>query len=143
MIYIPINIDNSPIAVGRSITVQKGLTNNFPDIIFELHESPKFIANANSDDTSRIRHSYFDLGENCQLTACITNTDLQTIKFTGTLEILNASRGQIRCVPVFKDFTMTGLNTLTVKCSCDNCAVSFQTTIYVQSIGDEVSEMLK
>ena len=143
MIYVPINIDNSTIAVGRSVRVQKGLTNNFPDIIFELHESPKLISNVSDDDTSRIKHSYFDLGQNCQLSTCITNTDLETVKFTGTLEVLNASRGQIRCVPVFKDFTMTGLNTLTVKCACDNCTVSFQTTIYVQSISSDISEMLE
>ena len=142
MIYIPINISNSPIYAGKTITVQKGLTNNFPEIVFELHDSPKLIINDSADDTSHIRHSYLDLGENCQLSASITNTDLETVKFTGTLNVLNASRGQILCVPVFKDFTRTGHNTLTVKCSCENYTVSFQTTIFVQSVGSGISDML-
>ncbi len=116
MIYVPVDV-NSPIQVSKHITVMGGLTNNFPEIVFELHDGKK----------------YFDFGHNCIITAVVENTELGICLFTGTLEILNPHRGQILCKPVFRDFTMTGLNTLTVMCYIDNVRLAFKTTIFVLS----------
>lgn len=121
MIYIPVDV-RAPIKVKKNITVQSGITNNFPEIVFELHDGCK----------------YFDLGDNYVVTAAVTNTDKETVSFSGTLSVMNPHRGQILCQPVYQDFTMTGLNTLTVKCVSDENVISFQTTIYVQSISPEI-----
>ena len=125
LIYVPVEI-KGPIQVKKSITVQNGLTNNFPEIVFELHDG----------------HKYLDLGDNCILAAAITNTDLETSVFTGTLSIMNPHRGQILCQPVYKDFTMTGINTLTIRCNCGAFDVSFQTTIFVQSVSSGLLDCL-
>lgn len=116
MIYVPVDV-NAPIQVSKHITVVGGLTNNFPEIVFELHDGKK----------------YFDLGDNCVLYAVVENTDLELCLFTGTLELMNPHRGQILCKPVYKDFSMTGINTLTVTCYTDSIQLAFKTTIFVQS----------
>lgn len=115
MIYVPVDV-NSPIQVREHITVMGGLTNNFPEIVFELHGGKK----------------YFDLGDNCVLCAVVENTDLELCLFTGTLELMNPHRGQILCKPVYKDFSMTGINTLTITCYTDSIQLAFKTTIFVQ-----------
>ena len=126
MIYVPIDARN-PIAVKKEITVQRGVTNNFPQIVFELHDGCK----------------YLDLGDNCTLSAAITKPHYdETVKFTGGLSIMNPHRGQILCSPSYSDFTEYGLNTLTVRCSCGDFDISFQTTIFVQSLADDVIECL-
>jgi hypothetical protein len=125
MIYFPIEI-LSPIQVNKQITVQKGLTNNFPEIVFELHQGKE----------------YFDLGDECTFSVCITNTDLETESFTGTIRALNPHRGQILCQLAAKDFTMTGINTLTIVCDTGSETVSFQSTIFVQSISSMIIEKL-
>lgn len=116
MIYVPVDV-NSPIQVSKHITVMSGLTNNFPEIVFELHDGKK----------------YFDLGDNCVLYAVVETTDLGICLFTGTLELMNPHRGQILCRPVYRDFSMTGINTLTVTCYIDGSQLAFKTTIFVQS----------
>jgi hypothetical protein len=116
MIYVPVDV-NSPIQVSKHITVMGGLTNNFPEIVFELHDGKK----------------YYDFKHNCIVTAVVENPDLGICLFTGKLEIMNPHRGQILCVPVFRDFSMTGLNTLTVMCYIDDVRIAFKTTIFVQS----------
>ena len=116
MIYVPVDV-NSPIQVSKHITVMGGLTNNFPDIVFELHDGKK----------------YYDFKHSCIVTAVVENPDLGICLFTGKLEIMNPHRGQILCVPVFRDFSMTGLNTLTVMCYIDDVRIAFKTTIFVQS----------
>ena len=116
MIYVPVDM-NGPIQVSKHINVVGGLTNNFPDIVFELHNGKE----------------YFDFDDNCMITAMVENTDLGLCLFSGTLEILNPHRGQILCKPVFRDFTMTGINTLTVMVYVDNIRYAFQTTVFVQS----------
>jgi hypothetical protein len=126
MFYVPVEI-NGPIAVKRNINIQKGLTNNFPEIVFELHD----------------KHNYVDLGDFCELSAAVTNTDLETVSFSGDIYIMNPHRGQIICKLNYADFSETGLNTLTVLCKCDNFNISFQTTIFVQSINDGILSYLK
>lgn len=116
MIYVPVDV-NGPIQVKKSINVQMGLTNNFPEIVFELHDGKQYI----------------DLGDNCNLSAVVENTDLETTVFSGTLDILNPHRGQIICTPVYSDFTLTGINTLSIICDTGDFTYSFQTTIFVQS----------
>ena len=125
MVYCPIEV-RAPIQIPNQIKVQLNTTNNFPDIIFELHEGKE----------------YFDLGDSCTIFATITNTDLETNQFTGTLRILNPHRGQILVQPSVKDFTMTGINTLTVICETGNETISFQSTIFVQSLSKSVIEFL-
>ena len=125
MIYVPIDI-KFPIDTKRSINIQKGITNNFPEIVFELHDCCR----------------YFDLGDNCTLSAAVTNTDLESVRFSGELSIMNPHRGQILCKLNYQDFTEMGLNTLTVRCVCDNATVSFQTTVFVESILPNILECL-
>lgn len=125
MIYCPIEV-KAPIQVPKELKVQLGTTNNFPEIVFELHDGKQ----------------YFDLGDECTLSAAITNTDLESNSFTGTLRVLNPHRGQILVQPVAKDFNMTGINTLTVLCDTGVEQLTFQTTIYVQSLSNSVLEYL-
>lgn len=125
MIYCPVEV-NAPIQVKKQITVQRGTTNNFPEIVFELHEGKL----------------YYDLGDSCTLFAAVTNTDLESVVFTGTLNILNPHRGQILCQPVFKDFSMTGINTLTILVDTGDKQISFQSTIFVQSLADSLKSCL-
>lgn len=125
MIYVPVDI-RGPIAVKKNINVQSGLTNNFPEIVFELHSD----------------NEYVDLGDDCQLLAAITNFDLESTTFSGELKVLNPHRGQILCKPNYKDFSRTGLNTLTVLCTCSDFDISFQTTIFVQSISKDLLDCL-
>jgi hypothetical protein len=56
---------------------------------------------------------------------------------------MNPHRGQIICKPVFRDFSETGINTLTIYCDCEEFDLSFQTTVFVQSVSDEILENLK
>lgn len=128
MFYIPVDIEEGLINVSRQIVVQKGLTNNFPEIVFELHKHCG---------------EYIDLGDSCELWASVTNTDQESVVFTGELLVMNPHRGQILCRLVEKDFTMTGINTLTVFCKTDNFSVSFQTTIFIQSILKGIQDILK
>ena len=125
MIYYPIDV-NSPITTNKQLTVQSGTTNNFPEIVFELHDGKM----------------YFDLGDDCVVSAAVTNTDQETVSFTGEISILNPHRGQILCQPVFKDFSMTGINVLTVLCDLGNKQISFQTTIFVQSLSENLKSYL-
>lgn len=126
MIYVPVSVE-SPIAVKKNVYVQRGLTNNFPEIVFELHDC----------------FGYFDLGDFCTVSAVVTNTDLESVKFSGDISVMNPHRGQIICKPVFRDFSETGINTLTIYCNCEEFDFSFQTTIFVQSVSDEILENLK
>ena len=125
MIYVPVDV-RAPIKVKKSINIQKGITNNFPEIVFELHDCCK----------------YFDLGDNCTLSAAVTNTDLESVKFSGGLSIMNPHRGQILCSLNYADFSETGINTLTVRCNTGTETVSFQTTVFVQSILPNILDCL-
>ena len=125
LIYCPIDV-KAPIQIPGQIKVQLGTTNNFPDIIFELHSGRLF----------------FDLGDDCTLSAYITNTDLESVEFTGELKVLNPHRGQILVQPVAKDFTMTGINTLTVICDTTKEQFTFQTTIFVQSLSKSILQYI-
>ena len=116
MIYVPVDV-NGPIQVSKHINVQGGLTNNFPEIVFELHDGKE----------------YFDFGDDYVISAVVENTDLGLCLFTGTLEVTNPHRGRILCRPSFVDFTMSGINTLTIMCYIGNIRYSFQTTVFVQS----------
>ena len=115
MIYVPIDV-KYPINVKKQVTVQYGLTSNFPEILFELHDDKM----------------YFDLGDNCMVSAVVQNTRNETTLFTGSLQVKNPHRGQIVCRPVYRDFTMTGINTLTFMVLSDDIRFSFQTTIFVE-----------
>ena len=126
MIYVPIDI-RSPISCKPTINIQKGLTNNFPEVVFELHD----------------RCKYVDLGDNVTLYATITNTDLESVVFTGTLEILNPHRGQILCRLNYEDFSETGINTMTVFCVTEEESLSFQKTVFVQSINPTILDTLE
>lgn len=126
MIYIPIDM-NIPIQTKTPINIQNNTTNNFPEIIFELHNG-KY---------------YFDLGDSCTLYATITNTDLGTVSFSGTLSIMNPHRGQIQCILNSKDFSETGVNTLTVIVDTGNIQYSFQQTIFVQSMQSNIIKYFK
>ena len=126
MIYVPLDV-REPIKVKKSITIQKGLTNNFPEIVFELHDGCR----------------YFDLGDNCLLYATVTNTDLETVSFSGDIYIMNPHRGQIICRLKYADFSETGINTLTVLCECGDFDYSFQTTIFVESVHEDILSKLK
>jgi hypothetical protein len=123
--YVPIEV-NSPITVKRNINIQKGLTNNFPEIVFEIHDCCR----------------YFDLGDECTLSAAVTNSYLESVKFSGDLSLFNPHRGQILCKLNYEDFTETGINTLTVKCVCKDKTISFQTTIFVQSVSSGLADIL-
>lgn len=125
MIYVPIDV-NAPISTTNQINVQKGLTNKYPDIIIELHDGKK----------------YFDLTDKCIISAAVTNTDLKTISFYGDIKIVNPHRGQIRLTPGASAFTMSGINTITVLCITATRSVSFQFTAFVQSISDDLYDVL-
>lgn len=125
MVYVPVDV-NSPIHVKKQITVQAGVTNNFPEIVFELHNGKL----------------YFDLGDDCTVSAAVTNTKSETVSFTGKIKILNPHRGQILCTPTFNDFTMPNINVLTVLCDFGDRQISFQTTIFVQSLTKDLKDYL-
>lgn len=125
MIYIPIDV-KYPINTKKDIKVQIGTTNNLPEILFELHDCC----------------DYFDLGDTYSVSAAITNTYNKTTKATGQLTVTNPHRGQIIFQPSVSDFTETGIHTITVKCNRSSDAVSFQTTIFVQSVSDDVLSCL-
>lgn len=126
MIYVPVDV-REPIVGKPSIRIQKGLTNNFPEIVFELHDKCK----------------YFDLGDDVSLMAVITNTYEESVVFTGELSILNPHRGQILCRLNAKDFTRTGLNTLTILCTSQDFDISFQKTVFVESISDSILDIME
>ena len=124
MIYVPIDVRCPLATVGA--TAQFGLTNNFPDIIVELHEGKR----------------YFDLTDDYSISGYVTNTELETNVFTGEVRVMNPHRGQIIISPVAKDFTMTGINTLTFKVAVGQKIISFQLTLYVQSISTGILKSL-
>ena len=126
LIYIPVDI-KEPIVGKPNVRIQKGLTNNFPELIFELHDGCK----------------YLDLGDTVSLYASITNTDLESSVFTGELRVLNPHRGQILCRLKYDDFTQTGLNTLTVFCNTGDFDVSFQKTIFVESVNESILKIFE
>lgn len=125
MIYVPIDI-RYPICCMNNISAQFGITNNFPDIVVELHQG----------------RNYFDLGDDSAISGTVTNTDLETTVFSGEIAIMNPHRGQIRISPVAKDFTMTGINTLTFKIATGSEIVSFQITMFVQSISSGILDSI-
>ena len=65
MFYVTVNVKD-PIQVKKSIAVQKSLTTNFPEILFELHDDCK----------------YFDLGDDCIVSAVVTNVTSKPLVFS-------------------------------------------------------------
>ena len=124
--YVPVDV-RKPIAYGPTINIQKGLTNNFPEVVFELHDGCK----------------YFDLGDECTLYATVTNTYLESCSFTGELKILNPHRGQIFCTLNYADFTETGFNVLTILCDTGEEQVSFQKSVFVESINPSILDIIR
>ena len=127
MIYVPVNIESGIVSIKDKLTVQYGLTNNYPEIVFEMHKRCG---------------DYYDIGDLYSVSAYVTNTDLVSTEFSGDIEVLNPHRGQIMLRPKSTDFTMTGLNTITVICVSGNTTVSFQSTIYVDTISKSVLELV-
>jgi hypothetical protein len=125
MIYVPIDI-RYPLCNLGGISAQFGITNNFPDIVVELHQG----------------RNYFDIGDDYTIGGAVTNTDLETTVFSGDISVMNPHRGQIKISPVANDFTMTGINTLTFKISTGSEIVSFQITIFVQSISSGILDSI-
>lgn len=121
MIYVPIDI-RSPIKTDTGIQTQFGLTSLVPDIIVELHEGKL----------------YYDIQDDAVITGTVTNTDLETTVFTGPVSIINPHRGQILIQLVPNDFTMTGINTLTFKVMVDSKILSFQITVFIESISEGI-----
>ena len=128
MIYVPVNIESGLIRIKDKISIQYGLTNSYPEIVFELHKSCG---------------DYFDIGDSYTVSAYITNTCLESKEITGDISVMNPHRGQIVFKPSSSDFTMTGLNTITVICELDTSTVSFQSTIFVDTISKSVLELIK
>lgn len=136
MIYVPINVNN-PTQSTPTINIQKGLTNNFPEILFELYtECP------DRDTRGFYEKKYFDLGDEITVYASVTNSYLESVVFTGELRILNPHRGQILCRLNYNDFTETGYNVLTVLCNTGSETVTFQKTIFVESISQSIKDIL-
>lgn len=125
MIYVPIDI-RYPVCADKNITVQFGLTNNYPEIIVELHAGKL----------------YFDLGDVVAVNGTVTNTDLETTIFSGAISVLNPHRGQLLIQPVARDFTMSGINTMTFKVVTESEVVSFQIPISVQSISNGILDII-
>lgn len=121
MIYVPIDI-RSPIKTDTGIQAQFGLTSFVPDIIVELHEGKL----------------YYDIQDDAVITGTVTNTDLETTVFTGPVSIINPHRGQMLIQLVPNDFTMTGINTLTFKIMMDSKILSFQITVFIESISEGI-----
>jgi hypothetical protein len=126
MIYVPVDV-RYPIVCGKpTISVQHGLTNNMPEIVFQVFDKCKFV----------------DFGDEVELAAAVTNTEMESVLFTGELEVLNPHRGQILVRLAEKDFTMAGMNILTIRVHCKDFDFSFQKTIYVESINENLLNLL-
>lgn len=121
MIYVPIDI-RSPIKTDTGIQAQFGLTSLVPDIIVELHEGKL----------------YYDIQDDAVITGTVTNTDLETTVFTGPVSIINPHRGQMLIQLVPNDFIMTGINTLTFKIMMGSKILSFQITVFIESISEGI-----
>ena len=125
LIYYPINVE-CPITTKKVINLQSNTYNGFPEILIELHDNFGFV----------------DIGDSCVVSAAITNTDNKTTPFTGNIKIINPHRGQIKIKPVSKDFTMTGINTVTVRFVLPTYSFSIQFTVFVQSLAEDVVQNL-
>ena len=128
MIYIPIDIEKNLTSTCNKIVIQNGITNNMPEIVFELHRKPC---------------KYFDIGDSYGLHCYVTNTDQESVEFSGDISVLNPHRGQIMIKPDAKDFTLPGINTLTVVCETENETVSFQATVFVNSTNPSILKLYK
>lgn len=124
-IYYPIYLEG-PIASKKQINLQNITYDHYPDIIIELHDNQGFV----------------DLGDQCVIGAAVTNTDLASVPWHGTIRIINPHRGQICFSPVANDFTMTGINTISVECLTPKTAFSFQFTVYVQSLSKSLADAM-
>lgn len=124
-IYYPIYLEE-PIATKKTIYLQDYTFTNYPDIIIELHR----------------QRGYVDLGDNYYISAAVTNADLEVRSFTGMINVLNPHRGQIKITPFASDFSMTGINTITVRCYSNLYSFSFQFTVFVESISSNLAEIL-
>lgn len=125
-IYYPIYLEG-PIASRKHINLQNNTYSHYPDIIIELHD----------------RLGYIDLGDSCVVRAAVTNTDLESSPWSGLIRIVNPHRGQICLSPVSNDFTMTGINTVSVECITPTTSFSFQFTIYIQSLSKHLAEVIR
>lgn len=124
-IYYPINL-RSPISNKKTIYFQNFTYNGFPDILVELHDDDRYV----------------DLGDSSFIAAAITNTDLKTSTFSGNIKIVNPHRGQIKFSAAVSDFSMVGINTITVRCFTAYRSFSFQFTVFVESISKDLADAL-
>lgn len=124
-IYYPIYMDG-PIRTKKTIYLQDYTFTNYPDIIIELHD----------------KRGYVDLGDSYYISAAVTNTDMEIRSFTGMINVLNPHRGQIKMTPFASDFSMTGINTITVRCFSNLYSFSFQFTVFVESLSSSLAEIL-
>ena len=125
LIYYPINVE-CPITTKKVINLQNNTYNGFPEILIELHDNFGFV----------------DIGDSCVVSAAVTNTDNKTTPFTGNIKIVNPHRGRVQLKPVAKDFTMTGINTVTVRFVLPTYSFSIQFTVFVQSLAEDVVQSL-
>lgn len=124
-IYYPIYLEG-PIATRKHINLQNNTYDHYPDIIIELHD----------------KYGFIDLGDRCTVSAAVTNTDIKSVPWSGTIKIVNPHRGQICLSPVANDFTMTGINTVSVECLTPSSGFSFQFTVYVQSLSKHLADVI-
>ena len=123
-LYIPIDI-KGPIKKSSKVVVQKHSNNN-PTILFQLFRGcfPLML-----EDISKEAIAF-------------TNTNNDTVKGSGELQVVNPHRGTISYVLSKDDITLFGLHTITLGITTGDSFFTVQCVIMVDEINDGIYEAL-
>lgn len=122
--YIPIDI-HGPIKTSPRANIQKGY-NKDPAILFQLFNGPRPLM---LDDISKV-------------TIAFTNTNNESVKGSGTLQVVNPHRGTISYELNKNDISMSGLHTITLGITTLESSFTVQTTIYCQDLSNDLYGIL-
>ena len=124
-VYIPIDVCG-PIKTSSRVNVQKHGNNN-PAIMFQLFRG----------------HFPLMLDDASSVSIAFTNTNNETVKGSGTLQIVNPHRGTISYVMSSNDITLFGLHTITLGISTpNNSFFTVQCVIMCDEINDGIYNAL-
>ena len=123
-VYIPIDV-RGPIKKSSNVIVQKHSTNN-PTILFQLFRGhcPLML-----DDISKVAIAF-------------TNTNNESVKGKGQLQVVNPHRGTISYVLNKDDITLFGLHTVTLGITTGDSFFTVQCVIMVDEINSGIYEAL-
>ena len=123
-VYIPIDV-SGPIRTGKTINVQR-YNNQNPVLFFQLFDKGR---STMLDDVSEVSIAF-------------TNTNNESVRGSGNLQIVNPHRATISYELSNDDITMSGITTVTLGIKTTSSFFTVQSTVFVQDMNKDLYELL-